>query len=358
MSIRLVSLSLFILLLSSTHIARSQQVHWPGSSSTSNTSTVFGKGSPESAPNLSSMMGQVLGVVTAPDSSPVPYAMISMSGTNGPPVSITSDEDGRFEIHQVPYGHYDLSASVGLREGHSGVDVGEGVNLVTLTIPENAGSKSDGQSTVSTAQLAVPSKARRELEKAEDSVRRSKWAEATDHIEKALTFWPRYAEAFILRSIIELEQGSAMVAKADAEKAIGFDPGNAKAYVVLGSSYNRLERWDDALRTLDRGIAIAPSYWPGHYEMSKALLGKGDFAGALRQAENATIPVTANYAPLHIVKGYAYLGLGNQAAASEELETSLKLHPTEEVTAKVKKTLDRLHACSVQKQDCAKNNRE
>jgi regulator of sirC expression with transglutaminase-like and TPR domain len=58
---------------------------------------------------------------------------------------------------------------------------------------------------------------------------------------------------------------------------------------------------------------------------------------------------------LHIVKGYAYLGLGNQVAASQELEVYLKQEPSGSVAPQARKTLDQLHACSLQKQDCDRN---
>ena len=326
-----------------------------GSGSMTSSSATFGKPNSQAGSSVSAVSGQISGVVTTSNNVPVAYAIVSISGGNGAPLTVSSGEDGRFEIHQIPYGHYDLMVSVGLREAHSSVDVITGVNLVTLIMPSASGSNGDGRTTVAAGQLAVPGKARRELEKAEDNLHRSKWTEAASHIEKALALWPRYAEAFLLRAVLELQQGSLTQAQADAEKSIGYDPSNAEAYVVLGSSFNHLQRWDDARNSLDRGIAIAPTYWPGHYEMSKALLGKRDFGGALRHAEQASTSATQNYAPLHVVKGYAYLGLGNQAAAAEELKTSVKLDPNSPTTASIKKTLEKLQACTAQKQNCTTN---
>jgi tetratricopeptide (TPR) repeat protein len=229
--------------------------------------------------------------------------------------------------------------------------VTEGISFVTLTVPSNDTS-GDGRATVSASQLAVPDKARREFEKAQDSLRRNKLLEAASHIERALTFWPRYAEALALRAVLERSQNSPKLAQADAEKAVEYDPRNGQAYIVLGASYIDLRRWDDAIRSLNQGIAIVPTYWPGYYEMSKAMLAKGNFADALRQAEKASILASTNYAPLHMVKGYAYLGLGNHVAASQELEVYLKQEPTGSTAPQIRKTLDQLHACSAQQQDC------
>lgn len=297
------------------------------------------------------MSGQILGLVTTPDNQAVPNATISMSGGRGGPVEITAGPDGRFELRNVHSGHYELMTRVGNQEARAEVEVTEGVRLVTLVVPRGDAS-GNGRTTVSAAQLAVPDKARREYQKAVASVNRNKFVEAASHIERALTFWPRYAEALVVRAILERSQDSPKLAQADAEKAVEYDPANGQAYVVLGATYIDLRQWDDAIRSLNRGIAIVPNYWPGYYEMSKAMLGKGKFADALRQAEKATTLVSTNYAPLHLVKGYAYAGLGNAVAAGQELETYLKQEPASSMAPRVRKTLDELHSCSAQKKGC------
>jgi len=315
-------------------------------------STTPGFDGPDQKQPDSPLSGQILGSVTTPDNQAVPNATISISGGQGASVEITTGLDGRFELHNVHSGHYELWARIGLREARAEVIVTEGVNLITLVMPREDAS-GDRQTTISAAQLAVPDKARREFQKAQDSVHRNKFVDAASHIERALTFWPRYAEALVLRAILERGQNSPKLAQADAEKAVEYDPANGQAYVVLGASYIDLHQWDDAIRSLNRGLAIVPTYWPGYYEMSKAMLGKGNFADALRQAEKASTLV-ANYPPLHMVKGYAYLSLGNNVAASQELEVYLKQEPTGPMAPRIRETLDQLHACSVQERSCSR----
>jgi hypothetical protein len=63
-------------------------------------------------------------------------------------------------------------------------------------------------------------------------------------------------------------------------------------------------QFDDAICTLDRAIALLSISWQVYYEMSYALLGKGDFLGALRQAERASSLGAWNYPDLHLVKAY------------------------------------------------------
>jgi tetratricopeptide (TPR) repeat protein len=159
-------------------------------------------------------------------------------------------------------------------------------------------------------------------------MRENKLGDATRYIEKALSACPQYAKALALRATLEMQDTTSHErAKDDAEKAMEYDPNLAAGYIVLGAAYNSVGQFDDAIRALDHGIALLPTSWQGYYEMSKALLGKGDFPGALRQAERASSLGSGNYPGLHLVKAYCYGGLKNRSAAKAELEAFRGLDP-------------------------------
>ena len=194
-----------------------------------------------------------------------------------------------------------------------------------LTTPSQDGSRIDRQSTISVGQFAVPEKARSQLYKAWNAVNKNKLDDATHYVEKALSFCPHFAEALTLRAILETQDANSIgQAQADAEKAIEYDPNYGGAYIVLGTIYSFYHQYNDAIRTLDRGIALLPNISVGYFEMGIALVGKGDFAGGLRQAQKASSLDTA-YPYLHLLKAYAYEGLKDQAASNAELEVFRRL---------------------------------
>ena len=106
-----------------------------------------------------------------------------------------------------------------------------------------------------------------------------------------------------------LERNDSTGARADMEEAVKDDPGFSMGYIVLGATYNSLSLFDDALRVLDRGVAMSPTRWQGYYEMVKACLGKGDFQTAVRQLNKPQQLAPEAFAPLHLVKAHALLGL-------------------------------------------------
>ena len=76
--------------------------------------------------------------------------------------------------------------------------------------------------------------------------------------------------------------------------------------------------------------------------MSRTLLLKRDFAGALQQAQKASDVGHTNFAMLHLIKGYAYLGLSNQPAARTELEAYVKLEPKSDDALRVRTMLEKM----------------
>lgn len=288
--------------------------------------------------------GWIIGTIQATDRRDVSDATVELRGAKLQNLTTHSAPDGTFQISNVPTGEYEVIAQQGILQSRTEVFITSGANWVTLTFQSQGTAAERSQTTVSAAQLAVPANAKRELVKAQDAANKGKWDAATRSIQKALTLWPKYAEALVLRSLIERGQHSSDLAIADAEKAVQFDPNYGRAYAVLGASYADVNRWDDAVRTLDHGIAVAPTYWQGYYEMSRVLLLKGDPAAALRQAEKASSLAPIDFPMLHLIKGYAYLGLKDQAAARTELETYVKVRPNGQPAVKAREVLSQLAA--------------
>lgn len=294
--------------------------------------------------------GWIIGTIQAVDRRDASDATVELRGARLQSMTTHSAPDGTFQMTNVPTGEYEVIAQQGIVQTRTEVFVSSGANWVTLTFPSRGTASERSQATVSAAQLAVPANARREYQKAQDAANKGKWDAASRCLQKALTLWPKYAEALVLRALIERNQHSSELAIADAEKAVEYDPNYGRAYAVLGASYTDVNRWDDAVRTLDHGIAVAPTYWQGYYEMSKVLLLKGDSLAALRQAEKASSLVPTEFPVLHLIKGYAYLGLKNQPAARTELETYIKLNPNGQPAVKAKEILHQLSSSSPEKE--------
>jgi tetratricopeptide (TPR) repeat protein len=193
--------------------------------------------------------------------------------------------------------------------------------------------------TVTVAELTVPVKARKELERARKAVLRHRLEEADNYIAKALLAWPRYCQALTLKSWLALTRHSYEQARVDAEMAVEYDPNDHLALAALGDSYLFLNRLDDALRAIDRSIAVKPNAWQGYYVKGKLSIVRGDWPGALQAAAQAS-SLTKENAYLHLLKVFAFAGMKDWSAADSEMAVFRRLMPEALWSPQIKRALN------------------
>ncbi len=120
------------------------------------------------------------------------------------------------------------------------------------------------------------------------------------------------------------------------EQALTLDRNYASAYVGLGQVYqDSFSRgWTEFLEaSLNRSeelareaIAIDDTHAEAYRLLGEALMGKGDYAGALNSVDRAVI-LNPSHAESHAVRGTVRLYMGDAPHAIDSLETALKLDP-------------------------------
>jgi tetratricopeptide (TPR) repeat protein len=201
--------------------------------------------------------------------------------------------------------------------------------------------------TVSVPQLKIPDKARAAYEKAEAAFNKNDIGQAQQQIDKALQLSPHYAQALILRGIVELTQLRPEKARESLEPAVQYDANDALAYIALGATYNALGRFDDALRMLDRGMPLMPNNWQAHFETAKALLGKRQYQASLREVDKAEGLAPVSFAPaLRLVRAHALAGVRSYAQAATELQQYLAEQPDGPGAREARETLEQLRTAT------------
>jgi tetratricopeptide (TPR) repeat protein len=294
--------------------------------------------------------GTVTGSIHTDNDSPIANARIelhSFLGGNTVAVQYTN-ADGSFDFTGVPCGAYEVRILTGLYQGDDRVQVEAGQNALNLRVPASESSKTgehsaSGQnSMVSVKQLQVPAKSASLVNKARAAMNKGKSDEARSLLSKALDVFPNNAEALTLRGVLELDDKQPAQAEADVEKAIQADPNYGLAYIVLGSVRNVQSNYADAIHVLERGITLAPKMWQAYFEYSKALLSLGKFQDALRESNKALGLLTHEFPALHLIRGYAYLGLKLYHPAVPELEAYLQSGPQGPNAEQARVTLEKV----------------
>lgn len=262
--------------------------------------------------------------------------LVPVAGVTGTAISTYSAPDGTFAFSNLSYGKYMLTATMGVIGTSQDVVVESSQDWVSVAIDVDAASK---DATVSVAELKVPSKARKELEKARQALSHNKLVDADRYIAKALLAWPHYCQALTLRATLALARNSYEPARADAEQAVEYDPTDSSAYIVLGDAYILLNRLDDAQRAVDRSIEIKPNAWEGYYDRGRISVIRHDWPGALRQAAKAASLKTEDDPYLHLLKALAFAGMNDQAAAKNEVNEFRRLKPESSWSPQTKRRL-------------------
>lgn len=251
---------------------------------------------------------------------------------------------GTVELSNVPYGNYYVAIIHGLHQVTEPTDVrsmGSSLN-VQLGVAAEAGV--GGKATVSVAQYKVPGKARKEFQKAQKAMSERKLDEAAARIAKALEIHPKYSEALTTRAILKMDRGELESASADLDEALQYDAANPVAYLVYGANLNMQSKFDLAIQSLERGIALDPSAWQGYFELGKANVGKKNYAQALKYLDKAQARLDFEYPPVHLVKAHALLSLQDYANAMAELQIFLDKSPQDPRSAEARKALEQVRA--------------
>lgn len=247
---------------------------------------------------------------------------------------------GVFELFNVPKGRYELIASRGVVETREQITVTEFdvQHDLRINVPVDS-----PEATVSVATLKVPDKARKEYERGQSALEKQELEKASTHAEKALAIAPKYAEALTLRALVKLSQGKAEEGMVDLEAAIEANPDYGMAYLVMGAAHNRASRFQEATRTLTRGLALQPTAWQGYFELAKASMGQGDYNAALKYVDRAA-GMNTKYPPIHLVRAHALLGLRQYNEAVSSLELYLTREPSGPNSASARRALSQAKA--------------
>jgi tetratricopeptide (TPR) repeat protein len=292
--------------------------------------------------------GSVNGTLRTVQGAAIPNARIELleTATGQLKDSTYTNPSGSFTLMRIPDGSYEIVATSGLSEVRERIQSRGDLSLINLVLRggEVAASRAGNRATVSVAQMQVPEKARKLLEKAQSCLDKRKLQEADTYVSQALEVYPDFAEALTMRGLMLLDGQRLDDAAASLEKSTRADRSYAMGYIVLGAVYNMQSKFDDAIRVLDRGLTLMPQSWQGTFELGKAELGKGHYEAAIRKLNKASDLATQPYAPLHLAKAHALLGMKNFSEATSELEAYLEQDPKSPNAPAVRESLDQVRA--------------
>lgn len=303
---------------------------------------------PDMASRIEAMRGgsTVSGVLYGPDGTPWGGVLIELRdvSTMQLVVSTYSQGGGNFELRNLPAGNFELTAESQGMKGRQFISTNAPLMTVELHLDAGRNAHVAPGPATSVAMLKVPQKARDRCTKAEQALANRKLDQSRRLVDESLSMYPKNPRALTLRGILEMQANNSTAAMQDLQSAIDIDPNYDAPYAALSSIYNNQGRFDDAAKTTERAVAIAPNAWQGYFEMARAYIGKGMYQKGLDLANRAQALGAGSLPGLHLLKAYAMVPLKLYKDASLELQAFLSHAPEGQNTDSVKRLLAQVQA--------------
>jgi len=207
--------------------------------------------------------------------------------------------------------------------------------LPGTTIP---GSESPHSSVIDARVAAIPADATKEFDAGQKAVNRNDFAGAIPHLRKAISLYPKYAEAYQLLGVAQLQTQQGPQAESSLVKALEIEDRMPRVQYLLGVLYARTNRANLAEKPLSRFADLDPQNPDAHFELAKVCFALNKFPDAETHARKS-IELHETNTGIHAVLGYALLRQNKPKDARQAFQRFLKLDPNSPMAADVKATI-------------------
>jgi len=189
----------------------------------------------------------------------------------------------------------------------------------------------------------IPEAARQEFNLGSKEMDKKHWEEAKVHFQKAITAFPKYAEAFNTLGQVEIQLKDGKGAVEAFRSATQIDPTLQDATMYLGQFYYENKQYKEAEPYLLRSVANQPKSAQILIVLANTELQNGESALALANARKVpSLPDHKQFAISHLIVAQALTGKGQDDEIAKEYEEYLKEAPDSPLAPRVKDALAKL----------------
>lgn len=144
--------------------------------------------------------------------------------------------------------------------------------------------------------------------------------------EASLALNPNLVDSHAAMAAVLQQTGDNQGAFKEFSRALALDPSDPRTLVWQAQLYAKLNRWQDAERTLRRVLAVRPNYWVAYNELGVAFNSQGKYSDAIDQFQSACVAAPGSSMAFSNL-GTVYMQLGHFPEAVQYLKQSLALKP-------------------------------
>jgi Flp pilus assembly protein TadD len=217
-------------------------------------------------------------------------------------------------------------------------DVG-GINVGTLLLHRIVGVQG---SAISVTSLLVPRGARKEFDKAEKDVRGNHLQSATQHLEKAVAQYDKFAAAWTELGRIYANGHQMEKARQAFSKAIAADPQYIPPYIGLAGLQLQNQQYESAIDTAGKALTLDPGIGLATYIQALGYFKLNRVDDAEKSAQEVEKEPHQNIPQLRVLLARIYVQKQDYSDALNEMRAYLKESPEGPFAQEVKQNLEGL----------------
>jgi Flp pilus assembly protein TadD len=293
--------------------------------------------------NMNTQGGNFKGQVRYETNAPASYIKVEIWSDGGTyRTTVTTDDQGRFSV-QAPFGVIQYKVEIpGYHpaQGREDLSMSHLANeLLTLkalpgTIPPGASASAPLDPRIA----AIPPEAKKEFDAGQKAVGANDFAGAIPHLQKAAQLYPKYAEAYQLLGVSQLQTQHGPEAEDSLNKAIAIEDKMPQAQYMLGMLLAMTNRANLAEKPFTRFAELDPTNPDAHFELAKTEFALNKFSEAELHARKA-IELKEKNPGVEVILAYSLLRQKKPAEAKTAFQQYLKLDPSSPMKADVEKTI-------------------
>jgi tetratricopeptide (TPR) repeat protein len=259
---------------------------------------------------------------------------VTLMGAGGPAAEGAANDRCEVEFFNVPSGTYRLNVSGQTIADADGGTIEmnpskEAEFEITVRRPgdveRNAGAPVNAF--VSVPELAIPPRAKKEFDKANELMAKQDFPKAIERLNSAITIYPAYANAYNNLGVIYARLGDRVHEREALEKALSINDHFAPAYVNVGRMEIAAGDFADAEKALNQAASCDPTDAMALVLLSYSELMDKHFDEAIATSHKAH-GLQAPHSTVHEVAARAFEQKRDAVNAAAELEEFLKEEPT------------------------------
>lgn len=300
--------------------------------------------------------GQITGQVRLKGGQPASNVLVTCDRLAGALVGqVQTDRGGRFRFTGLVPARYNITIrlagygeerrTVDLRNDASQISASQEDVQFTLT-PDGSQATTHASTTAPTViDPRVPAPARKEYEDGLAAINQGQPDQAILHLEKAITLYKDYHEAYLLLGTAYIDTKQWDKAELALRRAMQINPKSTAAYFALGEAYLQQKKYAEAEKTIKDGLKIEERSWQGHYALGRLYWEQNDIVKAGREVAK-TLQLKPDLAEAHLLGANILLRARKAEDALAEYKEYLRLEPNgkfavqaKEMVAKIEKAL-------------------